>query len=441
VILFPRRQRPVLSLPGLLLAATVAGCGAPVSSPSASPLPSSPPVPSSSTSPAAEPSAEAGGQPVPGLSWTTATDVERPPDMSAAEPSIPAVGPGGGLGHPGHFPGQGYLVDVADGPAGLVAAGYAWPGWHATAWTSTDGQQWRRHVVDEAENTFLLAIAATHDGYVAVGRAGAGAAAWTSPDGVTWQRAPGEPGPEPGMETRMTTVATSDDGVVAGGWAASPTTPAGPRFWWSADGRSWEPATIDDAGGVNADEQVRVTSVTRGPSGWSAVGTTGPESRPSGSAAWTSADGRSWTRARSSDLVGVGQMASVTATPSGFLAVGSDLDERQGVSWVSADGRDWIASEPQPALDNHGLKIRMTDAVAADGRLVAVGNYLFGTQYGNAMSWTSTDGLTWTPAPRAAALNQGEMLAVAPGGPGYVAVGTFGAPDDYVPTVWLSPRS
>jgi hypothetical protein len=363
--------------------------------------------------------------------------------MSAAEPSIPAVGPGGGLGHPGHFAGQGYLVDVIEGPAGLVAVGYAFPGWHATAWTTTDNQHWTRRVVDEAEDTFLLAVTATHDGYVAVGRAASQAAVWTSPDGVSWNRATKGPPPEAGLETPLTAVAADDGGLVAGGWAASPTSPATPRLWRSPDGTSWELAAFDPGNGVDTgpDAEQHVTSVAHGSGGWVAVGTIGPEWGPLGSAVWTSGDGRVWTRARDSDLYGTGQMASVTPAPSGFLAVGSDLDDRQGVSWVSRDGRDWTASGPQPALDNHGLKIRMTDAVAHDGQFVAVGNYLFGTQYGNATSWTSTDGLRWIPAPRAAPLNQGEMLAVTPGGPGYVAVGTFGAPDDYVPTVWLSPRS
>ena len=33
----------------------------------------------------------------------------------------------------------------------------------------------------------------------------------------------------------------------------------------------------------------------------------------------------------------------------------------------------------------------------------------------------------------------GEPQAVIADGPGYVATGTVGAPDNYIPTVWLSP--
>jgi hypothetical protein len=414
----------------MVLAATACGPQA------ASPSPDVPARPSGSAPPSPVASDAAA---IPGLTWAAA-DVERPPGMSGEEPSIPPVSEeGGGLGHPGHFSGQGYVVDVADGPAGLVAAGYAFPGWHATAWTSDDGQRWARHLVDEDEDTFVQAIAVASTGYVAAGRAGQDAAAWTSSDGVTWQRAAGPP-PEPGYETRMTSLAGGPDGIVAVGWARSPTAPTSPRFWRSIDGRAWELAQVDDASAVDVDDEARGASVTQSPSGWLAVGTTGRSCCLTGSTTWTSPDGRSWTRHRAGDALRAGQMASVAATPDGYLAVGSDLDERQGVSWVSPDGVTWTASEPQAALDNHGLKIRMTDAVADGARLVAVGDYLFGTQYGNATSWTSTDGLTWTPAPRAAVLNQGEMLAIVAADPGYVAVGTFGAPDDYVPTIWLSPR-
>ena len=184
----------------------------------------------------------------------------------------------------------------------------------------------------------------------------------------------------------------------------------------------------------------RVLSIAAGPSGFLAVGTTGPEATPTGSATWTSPDGTAWTRSDPALPGDGGLMVSAIATDAGFLAVGSDLDERRALAWTSADGRGpWTATPEQPSLENHGLKIRMTDVTSSGGLFVAVGDYLFGTQYGNATSWTSADGLTWTQAPRDAALNQGEMLAVTPGPTELVAVGNFGAPDNYVPTVWLSP--
>jgi hypothetical protein len=71
---------------------------------------------------------------------------------------------------------------------------------------------------------------------------------------------------------------------------------------------------------------------------------------------------------------------------------------------------------------------------------VAVGNYV-GVQYGTATSWVSTDGHSWRRAGNDAALGQGEMLAITRGGPGLVAVGSVGAPDNYIPTIWLTAET
>jgi hypothetical protein len=51
----------------------------------------------------------------------------------------------------------------------------------------------------------------------------------------------------------------------------------------------------------------------------------------------------------------------------------------------------------------------------------------------------SRDGVAWQEARSAPVQEQGEIYAVAAADPGLVAVGSFGAPDDYIPTVWLSP--
>jgi len=121
----------------------------------------------------------------------------------------------------------------------------------------------------------------------------------------------------------------------------------------------------------------------------------------------------------------------------GLVAVGSDVDEREALAWHSTDGSTWQAAPREDSRLYNGEKIRMTDVMAVRGGLVAVGNYV-GVQYGTATSWISKDGLTWRRAADYAALGQGEMLAVGRGGPGLVAVGSFGAPDNYIPTIWLT---
>ena len=51
----------------------------------------------------------------------------------------------------------------------------------------------------------------------------------------------------------------------------------------------------------------------------------------------------------------------------------------------------------------------------------------------------SRDGITWQEARSAPVQEQGEFYAVVSTGEGVVAVGSFGQPDDFIPTVWLSP--
>jgi hypothetical protein len=80
----------------------------------------------------------------------------------------------------------------------------------------------------------------------------------------------------------------------------------------------------------------------------------------------------------------------------------------------------------------------MTDVAAIGESLIAVGDFQSG-QRGTATSWVSLDGIHWDRARTAPVQEQVELYAIASGGPGAIAVGSFGAPDSYVPTIFLSP--
>jgi hypothetical protein len=371
------------------------------------------------------------------MTWVKAIDVERPPGMEATEPSAPPVNPsGGGLGHPGHFVGQGHLLDVVRTDGGLVAVGFAYPDWLATSWTSADGARWTRHEIGAGPESFMLAAVADGRRVVAVGRVGNDAAAWVSDDaGITWERAPAIDALHEPPAAVMTSVSTKPDGgYVAGGWTGLFTQPVRALFWTSPDGLTWtrgaEDPGLDDA---------RVLAIARGPSGLVAVGTTGIEGRPTGSAAWTSTDGHRWERVTDAPTLEAGLMLGLSTGGHGFVAVGSDLDAEQAAVWRSTDGRDWQAAGGQSSFDNYGLKISMADVTAAGPGLVAVGHFLFGTQFPEGAVWSSPDGVSWTRAPDVPALGQGRLQAVIGDGERVVAVGTVGAPDSYIPTVWLSP--
>lgn len=415
----PRAARSIVVVAGLLVAAACGGV-APTGSATRT------------GSGSAEPSHTPGP---PGLDWSSATGVERPEGMDAAPPSISPVGSNGGLGHPGHFSGQGNLYDVAAVGERLVAVGYTFPAFRGATWTSSDRERWSLAILPSPdEPTIPTAIVGRPDGSaVAVGRIGSRAAVWWMDATTGWTPVAGGAAFVEPPETRITAIVATSTGFVAAGWAGVITEPGHPRFWTSPDGRRWT-----RAGDPTTTEDGRVTALAAGPGGLLAVGTMGPLGKTTGSAAWTSPDGSRWSRVDDPDLA-TGEVTSVAAGGIGYVAVGADLAGRSARVWGSIDGRTWQTGD-QDSLRFHDLRITMSDVTAGpDRELVAVGHYLFGTQYGQGTAWRSTDGISWVRMPDQAAFGQAEPLAVIPDGAGYVAAGTVGAPDNFIPTVWLSP--
>ncbi len=386
-------------------------------------------------------SARATGTPQPspelGIDWGRSAPVERPEEAFMV--ASPTPGPTERTdivrsGHPLHFPGQAIMADVAGLPGGgFVAVGYVYPGWRPVSWTSPDAVTWSLSRLGTTEFTFPVALAVQEDTIVAVGRSGKLPVAWTSADGRTWQVRLVPMLGSAGVAERMTTVVATRGGFLAGGSVGPELFERHARFWLSADGESWEPVPDDDAALAGAE----VRSIVPLGSGFVAVGVLGSGQRPTGSVAWTSPDGVRWTRIDAPELL-LGRAVALIAAPfGGLVAVGSDLNEQEALVWLSADGSSWhlIAGEPSRRYDG---KVRMTDIVAVGSDLVAVGNYV-GLQYGAGTSWVSSDGIHWRRSRDAPVLEQGEPYAVTTGGPGLISVGSFGAPDDYIPTVWLSP--
>jgi hypothetical protein len=375
------------------------------------------------------------------LSWVQATAVARPDDAFAAA-SVAASGPAGPdtAGHPGHFPGQAIVDDVLTVDDRSVAVGYVGIRgvWTAIAWRSTDGDRWDLAPIDFTAGSFAVSLAAGPGAdrrFVAAGRSGPAPAVWDSADGRSWTRR--EVPTVGGGSTweRIVTVTASERGFIAGGSAGPELGDRVARLWHSRDGIAWEAVPDDPVFGGG-----EVVAIAERAGGFVALGRLGTGQRATGSVAWASDDGFHWRRVDSPDLTS-GLVAAVAVAPDGSLvAVGSDLDERAAMSWRSTDGTGWEAAPSAPSLIyNDGDKIRMTDvARLPGGGFVSVGNFV-GLQFGTATSWTSADGLTWRRAPAYPALEQGEMVAVATSGPELLAVGSFGAPDNYIPTIWRGP--
>lgn len=373
------------------------------------------------------------GPPVLGIDWARAPSVEVPKNFGV-DPSAPAY-----TGtHPIlRIPGQAIIADVTPLPGhGFVAIGYVPPDWIPAAWTSPDGLTWSIHLtMGAADFTFPVSLAAGAGGtVVAVGRSGSKPVAWTSADGVAWQQHPVPLLEGSDVAERMTTVVASSRGYIAGGSAGPELLDRHARFWASVDGADWQPVPDETAAFANAE----VRAITTFGDGFVAVGVVGTAQHPSGAVAWTSADGSNWTRVDDPAFADGIAVALAPAPFGGLVAVGSDVGRKEAVAWTSPDGRRWTRAPNEASREHSGGFAWMTDIAAIGDSVIGVGDYQ-GLQRGTAMSWVSRDGIDWAPARSAPVQEQGEFYAIIPGGPGAIVVGSFGAPDSYVPTIWLSP--
>ena len=365
------------------------------------------------------------------MDWGRAPSIERPANyQETVSPSFVGA-------HPIlRIHGQAMMTDVAALPdGGFVAVGYVPPDWEPVAWTSPDGMTWALHSLGSSDFTFPMAVAAGPGGTVAaVGRSGNEPTAWTTTDGVTWERHAVATLGGGAVAERMTAVAATADGFVAGGSAGPELLDRNARFWRSSDGMTWTAVADDPAAFSNAE----VRSITPFDSGFVAVGIVGSVQDHTGAVAWTSPDGETWTRIDDPTFQGGEAVAVAPAPFGGLIAVGQQVDRRMAVVWTSPDGRSWTRAPDEPSRGYSGGYAWMTDVIGIGDLAIAIGD-VQGLQRGTAMAWLSRDGRTWTRSRMAPVQEQGEFYAIAAGGPGAVVVGSYGAPDSYVPTVWFTP--
>lgn len=366
-----------------------------------------------------------------GLDWGRVASVERPANFEeTVSPSYPGA-------HPIlRIQGQATMTDLTERPGGgFVAVGYVPPEWQPVAWTSATGDTWTIHSIEAGSFTFPMALAAGLGGtIVAVGRSGGAPVAWTTVDGVAWERHSVQVLGTDGVAERMTTVVAGASAYVAGGSVGPELFERHARFWRSVDGVSWVPVADDPAAFANAE----VRAITSFEGGFVAVGIVGTVQEYSGAVAWVSPDGVTWTRIDDPAFDG-GEAVSVVAAPfGGLVAVGTQVDRRMAVAWTSPDGRRWTRAPSETSRQHPGGYAWMTDVTAIGDIVIAVGD-IQGLQRGTAMSWVSRDGLSWARSNRHPVQEGAEFYAIAPGGPGAFVVGAFGAPDSYVPEVWLTP--
>jgi hypothetical protein len=376
---------------------------------------------------AVPPTAAPSNPPVLGIDWGRTLGVELPPNyQETVAPDFQQV-------HPIlRFAGQAVPSDVTQTGGKLIAIGYVPPDWTPAAWASSNSLDWAYHQIGTTAFTFPVALTTgPQGGLVAVGRQLDHPVAWTSADGASWQLhvVPVLGGMN---AERMTAVAATGFGYVAGGSAGPELFERHARFWTSNDGVTWETVADDKTAFADAE----VTAISAIGDRLVAVGWLGTAQHHTGGVAWTSSDGRRWTRVDDPAFKDAAAASMIVAPFGGLLAVGSDIEKKAALAWLTADGQHWQRVTAGDYGDRRNLW--MTDVAAVGDRVVAIGSSQ-ATQRASGTSWVSADGITWEQAHPAPNLEQLELLAVSAGGPGAVAVGDFGGPDSAVPRVLLSP--
>jgi len=180
---------------------------------------------------------------------------------------------------------NGYVIvgsQQVTGPGGQARA-------IAVAWWSAGLTGWHR--AGSAGGRQMLGVAATADGFVAVGSDGTRPAAWTTPDGRNWHLAD-LPLPTGATAATLQQVASAGRTVVATGVArtAAGTVPFAARS--DDGGRSWTEVFLPVPAGT-----AHVSAVAAAGGGFTVTGTFGATAGDRDVAVWTSRDGLTWTAA------------------------------------------------------------------------------------------------------------------------------------------------
>ncbi len=234
---------------------------------------------------------------------------------------------------------------VAAGPAGFLAVGrdYDMPAW------SPDGTNWTRVDVG-TPNALVRGVAATNDGFVAVGGIETAAVAWTSRDGRHWIRATFDGASQ--LDARLLSVAGQGQRLVALGAVPArgdesvPDGWTGLAVWASADrGATWTKTVSGLAAPSIYPPSVPKLYALSG--GFVALGSLGP----GGASVWSSRDGAAW---RSDAIAATSQDAAFAFAVSGSRAViiGSTVGGMGGDRvefWIGDAGASATANVPNLA--------------------------------------------------------------------------------------------
>ncbi len=290
--------------------------------------------------------------PTPGASATlpasappSPTPVATPPPNASASPAFAETPP--------LIPGPwravtvsttGTISDVVAMPGGgLLAVGA--DGWNGAIWTSRDAETWMAVTsvpaigADDAKGlSRVLALAG--GGYLALGGWGArysegyGSVVWASADGTAWRQLAAVSG------AFQLDVAEGGPGIMAIGSHSGLDYLNGAMAWTSNDEVTWTESTA-----VTAPPESAMLDLVRFGDGWIAVGLAGHD--PSQGLAWSSADGLAWDLLPTAPALAGAGISRAVVVDGQLLAGGSiQVDYANGnlrrpAAWTSADGSSW----------------------------------------------------------------------------------------------------
>lgn len=262
---------------------------------------------------------------------------------------------------------------------------------------------------------------------------------WFSEDGETWEPLPVAQGVD---------VAYGDPGFVI---CCHDTGHRGDfmvrdAFSFSPDGVTWVTTEFEFDGSDRREPgtYLSVGAVTFGDGKFVAVGEAIEvdaelEAAAYSLATWNSVDGTTWTL---QSTIEVPDVAPSCNTPNcwildvafghaGFVAVGDGVGD--AITWLSTDGRTWTRTESPPVGDGYGWGRRIT---YLDGAYFTVGGATAEQGPRDAI-WRSTDGVSWEVV--LVNPDSGDIADIVHGDSGYLAVGRSGdTSGDTGAAVWHS---
>lgn len=387
------------------------------------------------------------GSPTPSVEPQASPSIVLPTASTAAptpDPTEPARAPGASwswvqTGTPGQAVtagGPGWVLVGSDAPIQDRNSRFHVP----SAWTSVDGRAWTRSQValpSDASHGDATVVAHGPQGLVAAGTVGLTVGTvWQSEDGGSWDvigtGSLFDLGPCFEGCARMTSIAAGQAGIVVSGYRVSANLEA--DVWVSADGTAWRrlalPAPV--GGGVRVAAE---TSVTATPSGFLAVGSVcRSDGTTCHAVTWTSEDGLDWRGP--TDLpsgAGCGALRAVVGGDRIVVLGQRCTNGCRYTAWSSANASSWAVADliaGDVSSQERGL------LTFAGGRFLAIGSR------GDAIEvWSSADGLAWQKE----ALEPGSfvestrLLILDLAGRGDAALATGLAGEGEQPGIWTSP--